>query len=66
VPNFRMGPEPQRHYGPDDLGGLCEGCGTAIPAALAGMTRHPTCIPEWPTLLEASRAATARQKARDA
>ena len=34
-----------RHYQPDDLGGICPECQTAIPAALAGMTTHPACEP---------------------
>jgi len=41
---------PRRVYGPDNLGGLCEGCGEPMPAALAGTLTHPTCDPEWPEL----------------
>lgn len=43
---------PTRHYGPHNLGGICETCKTPIPAALAGMMEtHPTCEPDWPTLV---------------
>lgn len=60
MPNFRVGDPPPRHYTPDQLGGLCPACGQAIPAALAGMTEHPTCDPDWPPLVKVSRRAIRR------
>jgi hypothetical protein len=52
-----------RHYGPHNLGGLCEKCGHAIPAAIAGeSTFHPTCEPGWPALLVSLKRALARRE----
>ena len=48
---------PVRHFTPELLGGLCEGCQQPIPAALAGETRHPTCELDWPALKIASEQA---------
>lgn len=65
MPNFRVEPYPEPYYTPDKLGGLCEGCGNPMPAALAGQTRHPTCELDWPALNLSLKRALARRKARD-
>lgn len=59
--NFRR-EEPPRHYGPDDLGGLCDECGNPLPAALAGLTTHPTCDPDWPPMHAALERALRRRR----
>lgn len=64
MPNFRLGDPPAPHYTPDTLGGLCRECGRALPAALAGaVDTHPTCDPDWPPMLKASRRAFKLRKA---
>ena len=50
-----------RYYQADTLGGVCEACGQLIPAALAGITTHPTCDPEWAALLVSLRRALKRR-----
>jgi hypothetical protein len=54
---------PRQHYTKDQLGGLCQGCGNPIPAALAGMLTHPTCDPEFPALNVSLKRALARRRA---
>jgi hypothetical protein len=54
---------PDPYYQRDQLGGLCQGCGNPIPAALAGMLTHPTCDPEFPALNVSLKRALARRRA---
>lgn len=54
---------PGRFYTPDRLGGLCSECRNPIPAALAGVTMHPTCHPDWSQLVKASQQAARRKRA---
>lgn len=63
MPNFRVEPYPEPLYTPANLGGLCEGCGNPMPAALAGETRHATCDLEWSALVVGHKRAVARREA---
>lgn len=52
-----------RHYTPDQLGGVCKECLIPVPAALADDIEpdtHPTCDPDWVSLVAQSRRATRR------